>query len=274
MELSDRWLFSILGVLCFTFALYVGWRVRPESRRVTLLVIGLCLIPILLRALLVFAPQIEYRLIAIGALSPESYALLRNFWATPFSIALFAMAAPRVRSRVAHGLLIGVSLWVWGFGADHLLATAVEDYGLLGGVVGRDGVCRQTSDYSCGPAAAVTLLHHHGVPSTEEEMARLCWSSSLRGTDELRLIRGLRLRLVGYRWTPVVSRATLPQLLSQGAPVAVTLSQRPGLDHWVVVLGVDGREVSIADPASGRGLLPLEELKQRWTGQMVWLRRD
>ena len=36
----------------------------------------------------------------------------------------------------------------------------------LDGRVLADGVCMQTSDYTCGPAAAVALLHWHGIPAT------------------------------------------------------------------------------------------------------------
>ncbi len=38
----------------------------------------------------------------------------------------------------------------------------------------KDGVCLQTSQASCAPAAVATLLAHYGISASEQEMARLC----------------------------------------------------------------------------------------------------
>src|SRR5581483_5301297 len=38
------------------------------------------------------------------------------------------------------------------------------------------GVCLQSKEQTCGPAAAATLLKEHGIAATEAEMARLCLS--------------------------------------------------------------------------------------------------
>src|SRR5579859_7012844 len=46
-----------------------------------------------------------------------------------------------------------------------------------------DGVCRQSNDYTCGPAAAVTVLRKLGLPADEGEIAILSHTSSLTGTD-------------------------------------------------------------------------------------------
>jgi hypothetical protein len=46
-----------------------------------------------------------------------------------------------------------------------------------------DGICRQSNDYTCAPAAAVTALRKLGFPAEEGEIAILAHTSSLTGTE-------------------------------------------------------------------------------------------
>src|SRR4030042_6308866 len=46
----------------------------------------------------------------------------------------------------------------------------------------KTGVCRQTTDYTCGPAAAVTALGKLGLRADEGELAVLSYSSPMTGT--------------------------------------------------------------------------------------------
>ena len=48
--------------------------------------------------------------------------------------------------------------------------------------IDRDGVCRQSTDYNCGPAAAVTALRRLGFPAEEGEIAVAAHTSSAMGT--------------------------------------------------------------------------------------------
>src|SRR5206468_5816059 len=69
----------------------------------------------------------------------------------------------------------------------------------LQGSPGMDGVCRQTSDYSCGAAAASTFLARLGIAADEQEMATRCGTTPWLGTDEFYACRGLREKLAGTR---------------------------------------------------------------------------
>lgn len=42
------------------------------------------------------------------------------------------------------------------------------------------GVCRQTTPFTCTAACAATMLKMHGIPANEQEMAQLCFTR--RGT--------------------------------------------------------------------------------------------
>ncbi len=52
------------------------------------------------------------------------------------------------------------------------------------------GVCMQSTEVSCCPAAAVTLLATHGARHTESSLTKACLTSSA-GTSSLGLYRGL-----------------------------------------------------------------------------------
>ena len=54
-----------------------------------------------------------------------------------------------------------------------------------------EGVCLQSSESSCGPASAATLLKFAGKPATEKEIAQQSFTSR-RGTENWYLIRTLR----------------------------------------------------------------------------------
>ena len=45
-----------------------------------------------------------------------------------------------------------------------------------------NGICLQNTDYTCGPAAAVTHLRRMGIPATEGELAILAHTSQALGT--------------------------------------------------------------------------------------------
>ena len=53
-----------------------------------------------------------------------------------------------------------------------------------------DGVLLQSSEATCSPAAAATLLWHHGIAASEAEMTRLCLTRR-SGSPSLGLYRGL-----------------------------------------------------------------------------------
>jgi Peptidase C39 family len=62
-----------------------------------------------------------------------------------------------------------------------------------------EGVCLQTSESSCGPACAATLLRQLGKPATEKELARASYTSR-SGTENWYLARTLRQRGIQVRF--------------------------------------------------------------------------
>lgn len=99
---------------------------------------------------------------------------------------------PQKRSRILVVGLMVVFVFVqsvWPFLAPIFNRHQLEQ---LQTSVGRDGVCRQTTGYTCGPAAAVTALRKLGLPGEEGEIAIRSHTSSSTGTPPDLLAEALR----------------------------------------------------------------------------------
>ena len=103
--------------------------------------------------------------------------------------------------------------------------------------------CAQTTDYSCGPAACVTLLSYLGVSASEGEMMRLCRTPPFGGTSLFRICRGLRLRLDSDPYRVKILDDGAARLREFGVPAIVMV----GKLH-VVAVRFDGDSVVLHDP--------------------------
>lgn len=125
-----------------------------------------------------------------------------------------------------------------------------------------DGVCIQTSNYTCGPASLATCLKTLGVQAKEEDLAVEA-NTSKAGTLLAYLARvarhhGLKATFHAHQ---NASDAPLPAVAS------VTLPS--GIDHCVAVIVRDGQRF-IADPLDG--LHSMESVTDyRWSGMFLSL---
>jgi len=158
-----------------------------------------------------------------------------------------------------------------------------------------DGVCLQTTDQTCSPAAAATLLRLYGIEATEQEMAELCLTR--QGTHWMGLYRGLKKKTSGTGWDVEVLSGTFedltqlngPAILSVGLPLnefaAPTIAERsyyqtelgwtPGRRHSVVLLGfvLDLVDMAEPNPEAAHERWTRQELKDLYLGQGMRLVR-
>lgn len=129
-----------------------------------------------------------------------------------------------------------------------------------------EGVIGQADWYTCGPAAAATLLHHYfGIPATEEEMlAKAAAVMQAGGRDPRTGITAqalvsamgeLGLTVRGYR----VLAGDLAEYFHRGGLPVIVHVTRPE-PHYVVVVGLVAGRWLVADPSWGRRLFDHEEL--------------
>jgi predicted double-glycine peptidase len=136
-----------------------------------------------------------------------------------------------------------------------------------------NGVCRQSNEYTCGPAAAVALLRKLGLPAEEGEIAILAHTSSLTGTEPDVLAKVLQKRyrsdglVVEYR-----SFRSLDELKEAGPTIAV-IKFNAFQDHCVAIFGIQTNGILVADPLSGLTVVPAEEFENKWTFVGIVLKR-
>ena len=92
----------------------------------------------------------------------------------------------RQPDTVALGLLLRWPRWASLPPCSH----SSEGCATCGNRWDQQGICRQTTPYTCTPACAATVLKMHGIPATEQELAELCLTR--RGTTWQGLYRGLK----------------------------------------------------------------------------------
>jgi hypothetical protein len=134
----------------------------------------------------------------------------------------------------------------------------------LGTRLDENGVCLQTTRYTCGPAAAVTALAKLGLPAEEGELAVLSRSSPLLGTLPACLSSALE-----QRYSDQGLRCTLRHFSSidqlRDAPVTLAVVKDAFLlDHCLAVLDVSDEEVTVADPVLGRRSMSREQFERIW----------
>ncbi|HEY7087771.1 MAG TPA: cysteine peptidase family C39 domain-containing protein [Tepidisphaeraceae bacterium] len=149
------------------------------------------------------------------------------------------------------------------------------------------GVCLQTSQASCSPAAAATLLNAYGIKTTEQEMALLCLTST-KGTSMHGLWRGLKLKTANSGYDVYMfNHASVEDLKGMGPVLlSVELMPRakvdpryqaswgwmPGVPHTVVVMDFAAPgSASVADPATGKEAWSIDDLGVLWHGVAVRL---
>lgn len=138
----------------------------------------------------------------------------------------------------------------------------------------RDGVCIQTTDYTCGPAAAVTALGRLGLAADEGELAVLSYSNRVVGTLPACLSSALQKRY-GPEGLKCQYRRfdSIDQLRSAGITLAVVRDAFL-LDHCIAVLNVSDDAVSVADPITGARLVSYQQFEKIWRFSGIVLQRD
>jgi len=137
-----------------------------------------------------------------------------------------------------------------------------------------DGICFQTSDYTCGPAAAVTALGKLGLQASEAELAVLSHSTPIVGTLPWSLCTALQ-----DRYSPDGLKCryqrfdSAVQLKNAGVTLAVV---KDGFlrDHCVAVIEVSDQTMLIADPVWGKKVMSYEQFEKIWRFSGIVLNRD
>ena len=233
-----------------------------------------------------FMPLALLVLIVIIGKKPSLMFVAPTSWLsrgrTPFAvigfIATLILTTPlprltNLRSRILVNFLMSwmvaeVSLWPFlapAFNHSYLSSLKTN--------VDGDGICRQSNEYNCGPAAAVTALRRLGFAAEEGEIAIQARTSSATGTPPDMLARALQ-KAYGNLGLVCEYRlfTNLSELKSAGLTLAV-IKYGFLVDHYVVVLEVVGDTMIIADPLCGKRSLSRQEFREKWRSLGIVMKR-
>ena len=170
-------------------------------------------------------------------------------------------------------LMIVVVAW---FSVLPFLAPALikEHLANLKTMINADGICFQTSDYTCGPAAAVTALTKLGLPAQEGELAILSHTTPVAGTLPYCLYSALKSRYSADGLKCQYRRFESIGQLKQAGLTLTMIKDAFLRDHCVAVLVVSDKTVLVADPVLGRRIIPLEQFEKIWRFAGIVLKRD
>jgi len=180
----------------------------------------------------------------------------------------------RAREKLAVAAVTAYLIAVYALAPLSVPLLYQDDYARLRTTFDRQGVCRQTTGYTCGPAAAVSALRALGLHGNEGELALLAHTIPASGTQGDLLSDALRRRYASqglacaYRCFD-----TLAELTANG--VSLAEFQYSAFDgHWVAVLGVENDKVVVADPSSGLLRMPHWLFEERWAHRGIVLSRS
>lgn len=130
--------------------------------------------------------------------------------------------------------------------------------------INSQGICFQSTDYTCGPAAAVTALNRLGIDAEEGQLAILSHTSPVIGTLPKCLADALTKKYsdagleCDFRYFDSIDQ------LADAEVTLVVVKDHFLADHCIAVLNVDDDSVEVADPVLGICDISREEFAEKW----------
>jgi len=248
--------FALFGVLTFVIFL----RIARRGERAALVGYAVALALLLCKAALNHNPVWEFQLFG----GWPDYVYLQSYLIFPLGLACLGLAAgllPPGRNRravtILAGFLVLVSLWTerWIFVEPDTSSEARAD---------DENYCAQTTNYSCGPAACVSLLSQMGIDATEGEMMGLCRTPSYGGTSLFRIASGLR-RKLGAGYVVKMVEGTPNYLYARGDSAILTVNK-----VHAIAVHFEEDTVIVRDPAVGTPkTISFSEFVERYSGPAI-----
>lgn len=258
----NLWLDVIGSIVCAGFGISAGLWFSRMRRWYWTLGYFVPLVLILAYAVAYHFPAIMFLPLFSWAMGIKKFAVFGLISAMVLTTPLCKL--PQKRARVLICFLMAVIVFmasVWPF-----LAPMIDRRQLRGlqTHMDKNGVCLQTTDFTCGPASAVTALRKLGLPADEGEIAILSCTSEMEGTPEDMLADGLK-REYSSSGLLVQCRVfrSVAELKQAGLTLAV-VKYGFMVDHWVAVLGVTDSEVIVGDPLGGLDHLSYADFAGKW----------
>ncbi len=189
---------------------------------------------------------------------------------------MFMTLLPRLHNRRTRRLLLGfMALTTPYFSLTPFLGPLLVRHELnhLEMNMFPGGICVQSTNYTCGPAAMVSALWQLGIKAEEGDLAIRAYTNPFSGTPEDLLLEAT-LQCYGDLGVECEYRQfrSMDELRQAGLTVAL-VRFRFMIDHYVTVFEVNEDSVVLADPAEGSQRISVEQFERTWKRTGIILRR-
>jgi hypothetical protein len=262
-EKMGGWFETVTVILIVVFGAVAG---RLFSRlKYPHWVWGYC-VPLMLLAFVLVATYISSKTIMpviVWISGGRARFIIIGLAVTMGSMTLLGRLKNRLEKTVLSVLMASVVIWgtVLPFFVPVLIRNDLTN---LKTKINADNICVQTTNFTCGPAAAVTALRRLGFPAQEGEIAILSHTSPVVGTLPWCLYRAIQQRYAAQGIECQLRHfKSVGELRGQDVTLVV-VKDAFLLDHCVAVLEVGDKTVTIADPALGRQKMSHKEFEDVW----------
>jgi hypothetical protein len=189
------------------------------------------------------------------------------------SLTLIGRITKTIERVIVLTMTLGIIIWasIMPFLVPALIKTELTN---LQTRLDPDNICVQSTNYTCGPAAAVTALRRFGLPAQEGELAILSHTSPVTGTLPWDLYKAIQNRYPGAGLDCRLRRFDSVNQLRDVDATLVVVNDSFLLDHCVVVLDVGDTFITIADPAVGCYKMSHKSFKNIWRFYGITLKRN
>ena len=261
-----NWLIFYIGGITLIVSFLTGVYIGKKSITLSLKWSAVALLFVLIKMIFLNYPEIEFKF-----LNNNWYSYIRFWWIFPFTLLVLGISVFRVKLvwlRVTSEIISGLLIL---FFCMTLYFINTFDYDTLKGQVNSTGICMQTFSYSCGAAAAVTLLNQYDIRISEKEMAVLCGTNKYTGTDEFKICRGLRKKINDNNVKVILERMEWDDIKPSVFPFIAVIKIVFMSDHWVVIMSKNNESLKVYDPFVGIYDLRKKEFLKVWRKTVVRL---
>ncbi len=172
---------------------------------------------------------------------------------------------PRQKRVISWAIMFGGVFFVNG--ALWMLQSTPEQS--FAATVGEGEVVKQSQEYSCVPAACAQALDLLGVPTSEQQMAKLTHTRPGTGSTILRALDGLNKRLEHTPYTAELLEVTSEEVRQLPYPIVTPFRYEPTRLHMVTVTRTTPTSVMVADPIEGNMSMTWATFEEVFGGQVL-----
>lgn len=143
-------------------------------------------------------------------------------------------------------------------------------------LINQQGVCIQSTTWSCGPAATVSAMADLGIQVSEAQLALASQTNPFSGTKPLNIkkaIEALPLNQSNHRLHASIEVIDSISNLNLQSPTLALVKQSFLNHHYVCILQIQNDRVLVADPESGLKSIPIEKFNQRFLKLIIRVKR-